>query len=276
MRLRKTLQLLCLLFLSSVWCNNLGSNDQHPFLDLAIRNATLHDVDVIADIILAAFDSAPHLKYMFQFKDQFPEEHLRCARIGICRSMKRNKLAIAQLVEMPSNTDPEIFQPVAMALWQYPPSSDPSAIHIAIGTWEPPQSCFRFFCKSDILIVSNPTAECLHRDANLTRAIDFENKFTRAKRSLVDNVFGSNQIYLNTLATHPDYQSRGAGTSLVRSGLDMASNYRANVTLIATEAGRPIYRHVGFKSFVNISISSVDEDADFPFDVMFYDKFAVH
>jgi GNAT superfamily N-acetyltransferase len=112
----------------------------------------------------------------------------------------------------------------------------------------------------------------MHKDLNITRAIDFDHKITAAKRKYVDEPFGTNQLYLEMLGTNPHYQSRGAGTRLVTSGLEVARSNHVNVTLIAQPTAEVFYLHLGFTSVANISIPSVDNDESFRFNVMVYDS----
>jgi GNAT superfamily N-acetyltransferase len=70
------------------------------------------------------------------------------------------------------------------------------------------------------------------------------------------------------LATHPRYQLHGAGTQLVRSGIESAEE---DITLIAQPTAEGFYLHIGFVEVVNISIASVDRDEEFWFNVMKYD-----
>ena len=87
----------------------------------------------------------------------------------------------------------------------------------------------------------------------------------------MNQVYGRDQFHLAALATHPDFQGRGYGEQLVLSGIEMAPVLDLDtVTLIATPVGEPVYFSLGFRSIANISITSVDEDMVFPFDVMVY------
>ncbi|KXJ87047.1 acyl-CoA N-acyltransferase [Microdochium bolleyi] len=52
--------------------------------------------------------------------------------------------------------------------------------------------------------------------------------------------------YLDTLATHPDYQRRGAGSMLVRWGVDRAAQDGVGVYLDASKDGLPLYERCGF------------------------------
>jgi GNAT superfamily N-acetyltransferase len=73
------------------------------------------------------------------------------------------------------------------------------------------------------------------------------------------------------LATHPRYQLHGAGTQLVRSGIESAEERGEDITLIAQPTAEGFYLHIGFVEVVNISIASVDRDEEFWFNVMKYD-----
>ncbi|USP76853.1 hypothetical protein yc1106_04127 [Curvularia clavata] len=95
-------------------------------------------------------------------------------------------------------------------------------------------------------------------------------KLDAAKLEYVDKPFGSNQLYLDTLCTHPDFQLHGAGTRLVSRGIEIGREHNLNVTLIAQPTAAGFYAHLGFDSIVNISISSVDEDEYFGYNVMAY------
>jgi GNAT superfamily N-acetyltransferase len=114
-------------------------------------------------------------------------------------------------------------------------------------------------------------AECSHRDMNLTRGYDMERKSIAAKQKYVDEPFGASQLYLELLCTHPEYQLHGAGTRLVKRGLEIGEKERVNVTLAALPTSEGFYAHLGFESVTNLSISSVDEDEWFRYDVMVYD-----
>ena len=105
---------------------------------------------------------------------------------------------------------------------------------------------------------------------NITRALDMDHKFTVAKKKYLDQPFGSNQLYLDVLSTHPDFQLHGAATRLVSRGIEVGRENDINVTLIANPTAEGFYVHIGFESIVNISISSVDEDEDFRYNVFAY------
>ena len=51
---------------------------------------------------------------------------------------------------------------------------------------------------------------------------------------------------LDTLATHPDYQGRGAGSMLVKWGCDLADEHGVAAYVDASKAGAKLYQKFGF------------------------------
>lgn len=106
---------------------------------------------------------------------------------------------------------------------------------------------------------------------NVTRALDYIRKFNAAEHKYVFDVFGESQVYLYELATHPDYQLRGAGTRLVERGIEKGLREGVNVTLVAQPSAEGFYFKKGFKEMRNITVDSVDGDQIFGYNVMAYD-----
>lgn len=68
-------------------------------------------------------------------------------------------------------------------------------------------------------------------------------------RAAQKEIMGAEKQYfmLNAFATHPDHQSRGAGSLLLNWGLQKADREGLVTYLDATETGRPVYEKRGFK-----------------------------
>lgn len=49
------------------------------------------------------------------------------------------------------------------------------------------------------------------------------------------------------LATHPKYQRQGAGTAIVKWGIDRANELGISAYLEATKPGEPLYKKLGFR-----------------------------
>jgi GNAT superfamily N-acetyltransferase len=87
----------------------------------------------------------------------------------------------------------------------------------------------------------------------------------------VFDVFGETQIYLYELATHPDYQLKGAGTPLIELRIENGRRDGVDVTLVAQPSAKGSYFKKGFIEIRNISVNSVDGDQTFWCNVMSYD-----
>ncbi|KAJ5832204.1 acyl-CoA N-acyltransferase [Penicillium riverlandense] len=58
-------------------------------------------------------------------------------------------------------------------------------------------------------------------------------------------------FYLDTVATHPDYQRRGAGAMLVKWGCDLADAEGVGAYVDASKDGAPLYAKFGFVDYSN-------------------------
>jgi ribosomal protein S18 acetylase RimI-like enzyme len=238
--------------------------DQQPLGHSArLRNATFEDIDGIAEVIIAAFAPLPSWQYLYQFREDYPEEHKKCLGYGVTQALEDPAMR-TEVIEAPTNGNITV---VAVAIW----TADNSRIHTYADLLNG-KSWFDIVSNDDGTTNAHaPQANCTHKDLNITRAVSYDHQFTAEKRKHVDQPFGHNQMYLDLLGTHPQYQLRGAGTRLVRSGIERAAKRGGNVTLIAQPTAEGFYLRLGFVEVVNISIASVDRDRDYWFNVMRYD-----
>lgn len=110
-----------------------------------------------------------------------------------------------------------------------------------------------------------------YQSLNLTRTWDYVTHFNAAEQKFVFDIFGEGQLYLHELATHPDYQLRGAGTRLIERGIERGRKEDVNVTLIAQPTAEGFYFKKGFMEMRNISVESIDGDQSFGYNVMAFD-----
>jgi GNAT superfamily N-acetyltransferase len=73
--------------------------------------------------------------------------------------------------------------------------------------------------------------------------------------------YGVKQVYLSILMTHPDFRRHGAGTMLMKWGIDHAREKRWPVTVCASPMGRLLYAHLGFE-VIAIEEVRVDDEED--------------
>jgi hypothetical protein len=78
-----------------------------------LRNATFEDVDGIAEVIIAAFAPLPSWQYLYQFREDYPEEHKRCIGYGVTQALE-NTVMRTEVIEAPANGNTTV---VAVAIW---------------------------------------------------------------------------------------------------------------------------------------------------------------
>jgi hypothetical protein len=95
-------------------------------------------------------------------------------------------------------------------------------------------------------------------DMNMTHAIHYDHQFSMYQRKYLDKVYGK-QLYLNTLATHPDFDGRGYAAAQLAWGKSLNSSEGGanNITLISSPAGYELYKTSGFESLRNLTMTKV-------------------
>ena len=109
----------------------------------------------------------------------------------------------------------------------------------------------------------------LHLDMNLRRSAHLQPQVVAAKKNYIENAY-EYQLYLAVLATHPHWDGRGFGAAQVEWGMELAKaeekrlsqsegrRVRVPVTLLATPAGYPLYKSLGFESVANLTFNLLD------------------
>ena len=87
-----------------------------------------------------------------------------------------------------------------------------------------------------------------------------------------DSVYARNLVELRHLATHPDFQSQGAGTRLLEWGIKLARTEMKPITVFSSPLGTKLYTKVGFKLLDFVTIQVPGEEEKVSLDVMIYDK----
>jgi GNAT superfamily N-acetyltransferase len=231
----RLLRLSLLVIISCIHICNSGS--QHTLGGQAvIRNATLADEDAITNIIIDAYASAPEIAYCYQFRDKYPKYHWECMRRSVREALEQQSDdIIVNVIDAPisDSKDTKDRKAVALAIWE-------------LNTGH----------RSGHFSMSMSTNCSAHLDMNITRALHFDRQLSAAKKVYIDEAY-DRQVYLNLLATHPDYEGRGFGAAHCGWGKALARRKGQNVTLIATPAGYRLYKTIGFERVANISFTKV-------------------
>jgi len=97
-------------------------------------------------------------------------------------------------------------------------------------------------------------------DANPYRLKEWRSKLIQAQKQFFDDVYGEAQLHLVILSTHPDYQRRGAGTTLIEWGKEKARAENLTIVVTATPMGGPLYKKLGFRQVGNVHFQVEGED----------------
>ncbi|PMD45735.1 hypothetical protein L207DRAFT_420211 [Hyaloscypha variabilis F] len=217
----------------------------------ALRRAIKSDVEAISRIALASMALDPQWPYRFPLASVYPEDHKKFTRIRYTEYLSNQDIGAfdIMLAELPSNEDPSTTIPIAFAIWQLPGS------HIKrTGNKQKPST-------------KPPSDHLNRRDASPVRMQQFRKTISKAKEEWFDNRFGESQMCLTTLATHPEYMRRGAGSALCEWGIRkaVAENLKA-VTLFSSPMGKRLYTKLGFRQvgLVHTQVEGEEEFLEFP------------
>src|SRR5262249_13444987 len=108
------------------------------------------------------------------------------------------------------------------------------------------------------------------RDANKERMRVFTDALKVAQEKYFDKVYGDDHFYLGLLATHPDYQRRGAGTMLCKVGLDIADKHNSHISVFCSPMGHPLYLHLGWRDVATVTVQVEREDEKLVIPAMIY------
>ena len=100
--------------------------------------------------------------------------------------------------------------------------------------------------------------------------LEFRKQLARAKKTWFDARYGDEQLNLMILATHPDYRRQGAGSKLLKWGIEEAAAKKVGITLFSSPMGLPLYRGLGFRQagLVHVQVEGESEYVELPAMIM--------
>jgi hypothetical protein len=259
------------------------------------RPATESDLLAITTITVEAFSPSAAWHYLIPDTNSHKKQIWTCLHDQIAQGWKhfdRNKTFL-NVITVPleddsddSNEDSkgnsEKETPVSFAVWNLRTLSE--------GTEAASSSPF-FSIPSLLQTCIIPPG------TNLTRAQDYKRQVQPVEQKYFfpsEESVWQGQLYLNLLATHPDWDGNGFGARQVRWGLELSREYGVEdaevnsagekggeakgtipVTLLATPAGWPLYESLGFEGVENATIGMLDGLGDLWFEVCKWDGFEV-
>lgn len=103
---------------------------------------------------------------------------------------------------------------------------------------------------------------CKNRhDVDRAREAAFSKTMSSYAREHFVAEFGDRHLHLGMIATHPDYQRRGAAGMMLRWGIDKAEREGLAISLFASPMGKPVYQHMGYevRDVVRVQVEGEEE-----------------
>lgn len=230
-------------------------------LNYTLRNAIREDIDDITTVVIDAFSPGLAWQYVRPEYENFKNYTWHCTRAALAQqwdeiSTDTNFIKVVTIPDT-QTSDGRNERVVALGIWKLLARNDTmnrgmesflQVLQNSTPTWEgqldSSHSGTKYNCSA-------------HLDTNQTRATDADWQLNAAKDQYIDKAY-PRQLYLNTLATHPDWDGNGFAALNLDWGIGLAKTLGEPVTLIATPTGYLLYNHIGFRSLKNISIEMLD------------------
>ncbi|KAK4552352.1 hypothetical protein LTR86_010523 [Recurvomyces mirabilis] len=217
-----------------------------------IRPVVREDLDDVVTTFLDAFGPGAIAQYT-----QFPDPSLRnythrCYLQLFEKDWARfqaNELTFANAITVPSSQDEtgslRSEKVVSFAFWRW--------LEVEQGT----TSSLQLQPLFPTLLLRHEGKCSDHLDTNVTREAQVLAYMDDIEQNYYSNLTHT-ELYLNVIATHPDWDGHGFGAAQVEYGLGKAKEAGANVTLVATPAGYPLYASLGFEAVANVTMQMFD------------------
>ena len=109
----------------------------------------------------------------------------------------------------------------------------------------------------DILVRAGAASR---RDADDAHVKEHSRAGSEGQKRFLDPRFGTEQIHLQALGTHPSFARRGLARALCRWGMDRAARDGVAATLMASPMGRGVYPRLGFEELGSVTAQVAGED----------------
>ncbi|ROW07498.1 hypothetical protein VPNG_07097 [Cytospora leucostoma] len=242
------------------------------------RNATIEDVDDITTVFLDAFLPDPVWKYIRQFADEVhPLYTWTCHRDRLLAQFRNRGPELDWKVI--TVQEPAGERAVSVAFWDF---SGTETV-IDAGDSSSYLSSLLSVHGSDSgsgtsSFSSSPFNCSAHLDLNMTRVRHFTSVMQEAREKYIDPI--GRQVFLDLLATHPDWDGNGFAShhlrwgkgQLGRGGGDGGAGEALPLTLVATPAGYPLYVSQGFEGLRNATVGRLDGEGVLWQEVMKYEE----
>lgn len=225
----------------------LDQSRQHTLISPAatLRNLTSKDIPDVTSLIIAAFAPGPVYHYLAPDYPANQQGFWECMNSSLTDLWEaRNHDTTFGKVITVGDT------PASVSFWNM--RTDERSRSIASAIWSVGDKC------------APPPG------GNGTRIQDTDRQYSEIDKTYFQNAY-THQLYLNLLATHPNWDGHGFAARHLQWGKELSiqlSHSAWPVTLLATPAGWPVYTSSGFESVANVSVKMLDDLGELWFEVM--------
>ncbi|KAJ4394402.1 hypothetical protein N0V93_003619 [Gnomoniopsis smithogilvyi] len=202
--------------------------------DMRVRQAEPSDVDAVTDVLIMAMPAdRDWWDYRFLHREQYPEVHRRLFRLlvetWVAAEFEDWIVMVAEVYDATTCT----WQMGAYAAWD-----------VAYVNRRKHGSAYQPLSVAAVLLAAGAATR---RDADTARMTEHSRAADEAHEKFLDPLYGTNQIHLQALGTHPSFTHRGLARALCQWGQDRAARDGTVITLSAAPMGRSVYPRFGFR-----------------------------
>lgn len=216
---------------------------------IVLRSGTISDLESILNIGLAAMPMDPQWDYRFPYGRAFPQDQRDATRRRYQDFLEHEDNWAVSIAEIVTSSH---SSPIGFAVWDISNLLARNAI-------------------SRKTIAKQP-AKNVRRDGDQGRMQAWNNILREAKTRHFERQYGSHQIQLQILATHPEFQRLGAGSRLVDEGIRLANASDKTISVFASPMGKRLYSSLGFIPIASIIVQAENDSEFVTVEAMVYDS----
>jgi ribosomal protein S18 acetylase RimI-like enzyme len=225
---------------------------------LALRRASVDDLETILDIGLAALPMDPQWDYRFPHRRAYPSDTRKYTMMRYREFLEDpNERWMVMLAEH-RNAHDACNEPMAFAVWEVKNIKSQTTVQIA----QIEKNLKRGYCDSlrrdmmsSLLVgLRRPPIRQGRRDGDCRRMQAWTDTTSASKKLLFDSQFGTSHFQLQLLATSPQFQRQGAGSQLVRWGMQLAEYLNVAISVFASPMGEQLYLRLGFRRLASVFV----------------------
>ncbi|KAF2404617.1 acyl-CoA N-acyltransferase, partial [Trichodelitschia bisporula] len=204
---------------------------------LTFRPAQFSDLEAIVGVIVAAMPSDPQWDWRFPRRREYADDTRAFTSAKYHEFLSDKDAWHVMVAESDDSARPHVCR---------------ARMIVAVAVWD--QAAMQCPPSEPLLLPSHK-----RRDGHRRRMELWAATMAKARKQYFDDSFGARHLQLQILATHPDYQRRGAGTALCKWGMAFAQKWGMVVTVFASPMGKKLYRRLGFQTMARIEMRVPDE-----------------